>query len=46
MAVLLRNIVAGELRHVVLLAFTMARFPATIAAKKWVDEVIDKRKKS
>ena len=37
---------AEELRHVVLLAFTTAGFPTMIAAMKWVDEVIDKHKKS
>jgi alkylhydroperoxidase/carboxymuconolactone decarboxylase family protein YurZ len=37
---------AEELRHAVLLAFTTAGFPTMIAAMKWVDEVIDKHKKS
>ena len=46
MSVLLRNIVAEELRHVVLLAFTTTSFPAMIAARKFMDEVIDKHKKS
>lgn len=40
------DITADELRHAVLLAFTTAGFPATIAAMKWVDEVIEKHKKS
>jgi 4-carboxymuconolactone decarboxylase len=40
------GITADELRHGVLLAFTTAGFPAMIAAMKWVDEVIDKYKKS
>jgi hypothetical protein len=30
----------------VLVAFTTAGFPTMIAAMKWVDEVIDKHKKS
>lgn len=46
MSVLLRNIVAEELRHAVLLAFTTTSFPAMIAARKFVDEVIDRRKNS
>jgi len=29
------------IRHAVLLALTTAGFPATIAAMKWVDEVLD-----
>ena len=40
------GITFDELRHVVLLAFTTAGFPTMIAAMKWVDEVIDKHKKS
>ncbi len=39
------GITADELRHAVLLAFTTAGFPTMIAAMKWVDEVIEKRKK-
>src|SRR4030042_710796 len=39
------GITADELRHTVLLAFTTAGFPTMIAAMKWVDEVIEKRKK-
>jgi 4-carboxymuconolactone decarboxylase len=30
-------------RHAVLLALTTAGFPTTIAAMKWVDEVLDKQ---
>jgi 4-carboxymuconolactone decarboxylase len=33
-----------ELRHVVLMGFTTAGFPAMIAAYKWVEEVIAKSK--
>ena len=40
------GITADELRHAVLLAFTTAGFPTMIAAMKWVDEVIEKHKKS
>jgi 4-carboxymuconolactone decarboxylase len=40
------GITFDELRHVVLLAFTTAGFPTMIAAMKWVEEVIDKHKKS
>lgn len=39
------GITPDELRHVVLLAFTTAGFPTTIAAMKWVDEVIEKQNK-
>jgi 4-carboxymuconolactone decarboxylase len=39
------GITADELRHAVLLAFTTTGFPTMIAAMKWVDEVIEKRKK-
>jgi alkylhydroperoxidase/carboxymuconolactone decarboxylase family protein YurZ len=39
------GITSEELRHAVLLAFTTAGFPTTIAAMKWVDEVIEKYKK-
>jgi 4-carboxymuconolactone decarboxylase len=39
------GITPEELRHVVLLAFTTSGFPAMIAAMKWVDEGIEKRKK-
>jgi alkylhydroperoxidase/carboxymuconolactone decarboxylase family protein YurZ len=37
---------AEELRHAVLLALTTAGFPTMIAAMKWVDEVIEKHRKS
>jgi 4-carboxymuconolactone decarboxylase len=40
------GITFGELRHAVLLGFTTVGFPAMIGAMKWVDEVIDKHKKS
>jgi 4-carboxymuconolactone decarboxylase len=40
------GITTDELRHAVLVAFTTAGFPTMIAAMKWVDEVIDKHKKS
>lgn len=40
------GITPDELRHAVLVAFTTAGFPTMIAAMKWVDEVIDKAKKS
>jgi alkylhydroperoxidase/carboxymuconolactone decarboxylase family protein YurZ len=40
------GITPDELRHAVLVAFTTAGFPTMIAAMKWVDEVIDKDKKS
>lgn len=33
-----------EIRHVVLLAFTTAGFPYMIAARKWVEEVLEKAK--
>ena len=33
-----------ELRHAVLMGFTTAGFPTMIAAMKWVEEVISKRK--
>jgi 4-carboxymuconolactone decarboxylase len=33
-----------EIRHVVLLSFTTAGFPAVIAGYKWVEEVIAKNK--
>lgn len=39
------GITSDELRHAVLLAFTTAGFPTMIAAMKWIDEVIEKRKK-
>ncbi|MBA7616865.1 hypothetical protein ES703_24167 [subsurface metagenome] len=39
------GITVDKLRHVVLLAFTTAGFPTTIAAMKWVEEVIEKRKR-
>ncbi len=39
------GITADELRHTVLLAFTTAGFPTMIAAMKWVEKVIEKRKK-
>jgi len=32
-----------EVRHAALLSLTTAGFPATIAAMKWVDEVLDKQ---
>jgi len=32
-----------SIRHAVLLALTTAGFPTTIAALKWVDEVLDKQ---
>ena len=35
-----------EIRHVVLLAFTTSGFPYMIAAYKWVEEVLEKRKAS
>ena len=35
-----------ELRHAVVLALTTAGFPTMIAAMKWVDEVIEKHRKS
>ena len=35
---------AEELRHAVLMGFTTAGFPTMIAAMKWVEEVISKRK--
>ena len=34
---------AESVRHAVLLALTTAGFPTTIAALKWVDEVLDKQ---
>jgi AhpD family alkylhydroperoxidase len=37
------GITADEIRHVVLLAFTTAGFPAMIAAMSWVDEVLAHR---
>ena len=40
------GVTTDELRHAVLMAFTTAGFPTMIAAMKWVDEVIDKHKKS
>jgi len=43
---LAEGVTTDELRHAVLLAFTTAGFPTMIAAMKWVDEVIDKHKKS
>jgi len=43
---LAEGITADELRHAVLMAFTTTGFPTMIAAMKWVDEVIDKRKRS
>jgi 4-carboxymuconolactone decarboxylase len=36
------GISTDEIRHVVLLAFTTCGFPHTIAAFKWVEEVLDK----
>ena len=39
------DITADELHHAVLLAFTTTGFPTMIVAMKWVDEVIEKRKK-
>jgi 4-carboxymuconolactone decarboxylase len=36
---------AEEVRHAVLLSLTTAGFPTTIAAMKWVDEVLDKQGK-
>lgn len=41
-----KGMTAEELRHVVLLAFTTAGFPTMLAAMKWVNEVIEKHKKS
>jgi 4-carboxymuconolactone decarboxylase len=38
------GVTADELRHAVLLALTTAGFPTMIAAMKWVEEVIEKRK--
>src|SRR5512136_2997267 len=43
---LAEGITSDELRHAVLMAFTTTGFPTMIAAMKWVDEVIDKHKKS
>ena len=43
---LAEGITTDELRHAVLMAFTTTGFPTMIAAMKWVDEVIDKHKKS
>jgi len=40
------GVTAEELRHAVLLALTTAGFPTMIAAMKWVDEVIEKHRKS
>ncbi len=39
---LAEGISADRIRHVVLLAFTTAGFPHTIAAHKWVEEVLEK----
>jgi 4-carboxymuconolactone decarboxylase len=39
---LAEGITPEELRHAVLLVFTTAGYPAMIAAKKWVDEVLKK----
>jgi 4-carboxymuconolactone decarboxylase len=43
---LAEGVTIDELRHAVLIAFTTVGFPTMIAAMKWVDEVIDKHKKS
>jgi 4-carboxymuconolactone decarboxylase len=43
---LAEGVTIDELRHAVLLAFTTVGFPTMIAAMKWVDDVIDKHKKS
>ena len=39
------GITAEELYHAMLLAFSTAGFPTTIAAMKWINEVVEKHKK-
>ncbi|MDP2920511.1 MAG: carboxymuconolactone decarboxylase family protein [Dehalococcoidia bacterium] len=41
---LAEGITADEMRHAVLLAFTTAGFPTMMAALKWAEEVISKKK--